>query len=72
MSLFARLHRAGGRQAEGGVGAEDEPLDGRGDTGRGEGGGIVGGAVGGGAGGWRLAGDGSPHQRFFKVVAELP
>ena len=28
------IHRVGGRQAEGGVGAEDEPLDGRGDAGR--------------------------------------
>ncbi len=48
------------------MGAEDEPLDGRGDTGRGEGGGEAGGAVGGGAGRWRLAGDGSPHHAVLQ------
>ena len=48
------------------MGAEDEPLDGRGDTGRAEGGGEAGGAVGGGAGGWRLAGDGSPHHAVLQ------
>ena len=58
-----RVHRDGGRQAEGGVGAEGKPLDGSGDTGRAERGGDAGGAVGGGAGGWRLAGDCSPHHR---------
>ena len=48
------------------MGAEGEPLDGRGDTGRVEGRGEAGGAVGGGVGGGRLAGDGSPHHAVLQ------
>ena len=66
VSLLRCAESASGRQAECGVGAEDEPLDGRGDTGRGEGGGEAGGAVGGGAGRWRLAGDGSLHHAVLQ------
>lgn len=47
------------------MGAKDEPLDGRGDSGRVEGCGEAGGAVGGCAGG-RLAGDGSPHHAVLQ------
>ena len=43
------------------MGAEDEPLDGRGDQGYVEGRGGVEGAVGRCDDGGRLAGDGSPH-----------
>ena len=49
------------------MGAEDEPLDGRGDTGRAEGRGDAGGAEGGRAGG-RLAGDGSPYPAFHLPI----
>ena len=47
------------------MGAEGEPLNGCGDTGRAEGGGEAGGAVGEGTG-VRLVGDGSPHHAVLQ------
>ena len=56
----------GGKQAEGGVGAENKPRDGRGDTGRVEGDREA---------GWRVAdGDGGEQGgvQVFKVVMDVP